>query len=111
MATARAHNDAERVVANLRDGFAVSLMPDGAGAFLAAVTESQREMLSFLAMRLEKDSQIAREASECENWADLLELHSRWSQDMLRDYGAELSRMVAMSSTGASGPSRAKRQR
>jgi hypothetical protein len=111
MATARAHNDAARIVANFHDGSGLSLMPDGAGAFLTAVTESQREMLAFLAMRLAKDSQIAREASECENWADLLELHSRWSQEMLRDYGAELSRMLAMSPPEPSAASKAKRQR
>jgi hypothetical protein len=111
MATTRAHNDSDRVVAGLGDGFAGPLSPDGAGAVFGTVTESHREMLAFLAMRLAKDSQIVREAAECENWADLLQLHSRWSQEMFRDYGAELSKMVAMSAPAPSGTSNAKRQR
>ena len=63
---------------------------------LAAAAEGQREFLSFMAMRLEKDRNAIREVTSCQNWADVVHLQFDWMQEMLRDYGEQTSRMLAL---------------
>jgi hypothetical protein len=68
----------------------------GAENLVPAVAEAQREMMSFVAMRLEKDSDAARELAGCGTLADAAQIQFRWAQDMIRDYGTEMTKMVAL---------------
>ncbi len=65
-------------------------------ALLATAAEGQREALSFVAARLEKDSDAVREAAGCRNWTEALELQRRWLQEMITDYTAEATKMLSL---------------
>jgi hypothetical protein len=65
-------------------------------AMLAAAAEGQRELLSFMAMRLEKDRSAVRSIAACQNWADVVHIQFDWMQEMLRDYGTQTSRIMAL---------------
>jgi hypothetical protein len=68
----------------------------GADNVIPAVAEAQREVMNFVAMRLEKDSDTARELAACANMADVAQIQFRWAQDLIRDYGTEMTKMVAL---------------
>ena len=93
-------------VRGLMDQRAISesgrVMADGMRAWLATATECQREMVDFISNRLAKDSGTVREMIGCRNPADAMEIHLRWAQEMMRDYGAEMSRMLAIYTRHAS---------
>jgi hypothetical protein len=74
------------------------MMP-GTDTLFATFASKQREMLDFVTMRLEKDSELIRELGACQNWADALTVHSRWVQETLRDYTAEASKLFAFSTS------------
>jgi hypothetical protein len=76
-------------------------------AWFAATTECQREMIGFVSMRLEKDAETTREMMACKNLADVVAIHSRWIEDTLRDYNAEMGKLMAIctkSVNGGTGP-------
>jgi hypothetical protein len=72
------------------------MMP-GTDTLFATFASKQREMLDFVTMRLEKDSELIRELGACRNWADALTVHSRWVQETIHDYTAEASKLFAFS--------------
>jgi hypothetical protein len=76
-------------------------------AWFAATTECQREMIGFVSMRLEKDAETTREMMACKNLADVVAIQSRWIEDTLRDYNAEMSKLMTIctkSVNGGAGP-------
>jgi hypothetical protein len=78
--------------------------PDASGQALAnavetwfaATTECQREMFSFVSMRLEKDGEATREMMACKNLVDVAAIQSRWVQETLRDYNNEVSKLMTI---------------
>ena len=44
-----------------------------------------------MSMRLEKDSEIAREILGCRNLADVAAIQSCWLEETLRDYNFEMT--------------------
>ena len=72
------------------------VMADGMQAWLATATECQREMVDFISKRMAKDSGTVREMIGCRNPTDAMDIHLRWAQEMMRDYGAEMSRILAI---------------
>ena len=61
-------------------GFALSsdnsqALAKAAETWFAATTECQREMISFVSMRLEKDGETTREMMGCKNLADVTAIH------------------------------------
>jgi Phasin protein len=80
----------------LTNGHSWQSMIPGAETLLATLANSQREMLDFASMRLEKDGDAIREVTACRNWTDALTVQSRWSQEMLRDYTAETTKLLAL---------------
>jgi Phasin protein len=68
----------------------------GMEAWFATVSECQREMVDFASNRLAKDSETTREMLDCKNPAEAMEIHSRWIQETIRDYGAEMTKMFAI---------------
>ena len=81
----------------LTNNAAGQFMMPGTDTLFATFASKQREMLDFVTMRLEKDSELIRELGACQNWADALTVHSRWVQETLRDYTAEASKLFAFS--------------
>jgi hypothetical protein len=78
-----------------------------AEAWFAATTECQREMMGFISMRIEKDSKTAREMMGCKNLADVTGMQSRWIEESLRDYNAEITKLMTIcteSVNGGAGP-------
>ncbi|MBF9196932.1 phasin family protein [Microvirga terrestris] len=77
-------------------------------AWLTATAECQREMMSFMSMRLEKDGETTREMMACRNLADWTSIHSRWIQETLRDYSAETTKLMTIctKSVNSAGPTR-----
>jgi hypothetical protein len=78
-----------------------------AEAWFAATTECQREMMGFISMRLEKDSETVREMMGCKNLADVTAMQSRWVEETLRDYNAEITKLMTIctkSVNGGAGP-------
>ena len=82
-------------------GYAVSrdsgrAMANAAETWFTAAAECQREMISFVSMRLEKDADTTREMMGCRNPADMTAIQSRWVEDTLRDYNAEMSKLMTI---------------
>jgi hypothetical protein len=64
--------------------------------WFAAATECQREMMSFVSMRLEKDAETTREVMGCKNLADATAVQSRWMEETLRDYNSEIGKLMTI---------------
>ena len=82
-------------------------LANAAETWFAAAAECQREMISFVSMRLEKDADTTREMMGCKNLADATAIQSRWVEDTLRDYNAEMSKLMTIltkSINGVAGP-------
>jgi hypothetical protein len=76
-------------------------------AWFAATAECQREMISFVSMWLEKDSEATREMTACKNLADVTAIQSRWMEETLRDYSSEMGKLMTIctkSGNGGAGP-------
>ena len=87
----------------LRSGAGYALSGDSGRAlanatetWFAASTECQREMMSFVSMRLEKDAETTREMMGCRNLADATAIQSRWMEETLRDYNAEMGKLMTI---------------
>jgi Phasin protein len=83
----------------LANGHLGQLMLPGAEAFFAAMAASQREMLDFVSRRAEKNGEVLRELTACQNWTDALSVQSRWMQEMMQDCTAETTKLLALSTT------------
>jgi hypothetical protein len=82
-------------------------LANAAQSWFAAAAEYQREMMSFVSMRLEKDAETTREMMGCRNPADMTAIQSRWVEDTLRDYNAEMGKLMTIctkSINGVAGP-------
>jgi hypothetical protein len=83
-------------------------LANAAEMWLAAAAECQREMIGFVSMRLGKDGEAAREMLACKNPTDATAIQTRWIEETLRDYGSEMTKLMAlctkaMNSRGQSG--------
>jgi hypothetical protein len=97
----------------LRSGAGFALSGDSGRAlanatetWFAAATECQREMMSFVSKRLEKDAETTREMIGCRNVADVTAIQSRWIEDTLRDYNSEMSKLMTICTKSANGGGR-----
>jgi hypothetical protein len=77
-----------------------------AESWFAAATESQREMMGFVSKRLEKDSEAIREMMACRNPADVMAIQSRWIEETLRDYNAEMIKVTTIYTKSLNGGGR-----
>jgi hypothetical protein len=91
MTAARSHKTGERTY-----GEASDYVPQTGIMGAEAVAEAQREIMSFVAHRLEKDSDAFRDFGQCTTMADAVQVQVRWAQETMRDYGAEMTKLVAM---------------
>ena len=73
----------------------------GAETWWSTLAECQREMGRFISDRLSKDGDAIRETLTCQNWTDVLEVQSKWVDETLRDYNAEMSRLSGLYAKGA----------
>jgi hypothetical protein len=64
--------------------------------WFAATAECQREMMSFMSMRVEKDGETAREILGCRNLADATAIQSRWLEETVRDYNSEMTKLMTI---------------
>ncbi|MBB3018761.1 hypothetical protein FHR70_001815 [Microvirga lupini] len=94
----------------LRSGalFAVSgdsgrAIANAAETWFAAAAECQRDMMSFVSMRLEKDAETSREMMGCRSVADVTAIQSRWMEETLRDYNSEMTKLMTICSRSVSG--------
>jgi hypothetical protein len=97
----------------LRSGAVFALSGDSGRAmtnatetWLAAATECQREMMSFVSMRLEKDAETTRDMIGCGNLADATVIQSRWIDETLRDYNSEMARLMTICTKSVNGGGR-----
>ena len=68
----------------------------GMETWWSAAGECQREMADFMSLRSEKDSKFFREALACKNPTEVLSVQSHWIEETLRDYSAEMTKMIAI---------------
>lgn len=99
----------------LRSGAVYAGSDDGARAlahasetWFAAATDCQREMMSFVSMRLEKDAETTREMMDCKNVADATAIQSRWMEETLRDYNSEIGKLMTIFTKSLNGNGRAR---
>lgn len=86
-----------------RSGRQISPLNDGSRAltnateqWAATAAECHREMIGFVAMRLEKDSETSRKIMACRNFADMTAIQSQWLEETLRDYSSEMARLMTI---------------
>ena len=89
-----------RLAGTSHGGTSLPALP-GAETLLATAAQSQRETMEFVVMRLEKDRETFEEARACRSFTDALALQSRWMQEMVRDYTAQTSKMLAVYTAAA----------
>jgi len=83
-------------IPDIRDYMQNQNVAAGAETFAATMDESRREIMGFIAKRLEKNSEAVREAIDCAHWGDAVQVQSRWAREMIEDYGAEMGRLLAV---------------
>jgi hypothetical protein len=66
-----------------------------ADRLFATFVRSQRELLDFVAMRMEKEGEVIRELAACRTWAGALAVQSQWVQETIRDCAAEATKRLA----------------
>jgi hypothetical protein len=71
-------------------------MLPGTQTWWSSVSEFQSEMFDFMSHRFTKDSAALHQLSECRNWEEVAGLHSRWLQDLSKDYSAEATKVMAI---------------
>jgi hypothetical protein len=74
--------------------------------WFAAAGEGQREMMSFVSKRLEKDGETVREMLGSRNLADAMAIQSRWIEETLRDYNSEMTKLMTIYTKSANGRGR-----
>ena len=75
--------------------------------WFAAATECQREMMSFMSMRLDKDARTTRDMMGCRNLADATGIQSHWIEETLRDYNSEMVKLMTICTKSVNGGGRA----
>jgi hypothetical protein len=53
-------------------------------------------MFDFMSHRFAKDSAALQQVGQCRNWEDVSGLHSKWLQDLSKDYSAEATKITAI---------------
>ena len=94
-------------------GFAVlgdsgRTLANAAETWFATSAECQREMMSFVFMRLEKDSDTFREIMGSRNLADMSAIQSGWLEETLRDYNSEMAKLMTIYTKSANAAVRAR---
>jgi hypothetical protein len=89
-------------------GYAVSgdsgrALANATETWFAAAAECQREMMSFVSMRLQKDAEATREMMGCRNPADAAAIQSRWVEETLRDYNSEMGKLMTICTKSVNG--------
>ncbi|MBQ0822885.1 phasin family protein [Microvirga sp. HBU67558] len=94
----------------LRSGAVFSMSGDSGRAlanaaetWFTAAAECQREMMSFVSMRLEKDAETTREMMGCRNPADVTAIQSRWMEETLHDYNSEMTKLMTICTRSVNG--------
>jgi hypothetical protein len=94
----------------LRSGAGYALSGEGSRAlanatetWFAAATECQREMMTFVSMRLQKDAETTREMMGCRNLVDATAIQSQWVEETLRDYNSEMGKLMSICTKSANG--------
>ena len=100
MSTQRNSATVERLT-SYRDEFGTGALMAGTESWWSTLAECQREMGRFISDRLSKDGEAIRETLTCQNWTDVLDVQSRWVDETLRDYNAEMSRLTGLYAKGA----------
>jgi Phasin protein len=89
-------------------GFALSrdnsqALAEATETWFAATAECQREMMSFMSMRIEKDGETAREVLGCRNLDDVTAIQSRWLEETIRDYNSEMTKLMGIYTKSVNG--------
>ncbi len=92
----------ESVVASLRPELPSRVLLNGTGAWWSTMAEYQREMAQFVSDRLAKDGEAIKETLKCRNWADALAIQTKWFDETVRDYNAEVSKLTDLYTKTAS---------
>jgi hypothetical protein len=71
-------------------------LTNAAETWFTAATECHHEMIGFVSMRLEKDSETFREMLACKNPTDVTAIQSRWMEGTLRDYNSEMTKLMTI---------------
>ncbi|WP_201835498.1 phasin family protein [Microvirga zambiensis] len=78
-------------------------LANAAETWLSATAECHREMMGFMSMRLDKSAQTLRDVLDCKSPADISAVQSRWMEETLRDYNAEMAKLMAIYTSSANG--------
>ncbi len=83
-----------RDIGTLNDGSRA--LASAAEQWVATTTECHREMIGFVAMRLEKDTETTREIMGCKNFAEMAAIQSQWLEETMRDYNSEMTKLMTI---------------
>ncbi len=93
----------DNTVTNLRAELPNRALLDGAQTWWSTVAECQQEVAHFVSERLAKDGEAIKETLSSRNWSDALAVQARWVDETIRDYNAEIAKLVVFySKTAAS---------
>lgn len=86
-------------------GSSPAALAEGIQSWLAVSREYQREMMDFVSRRLAKDGDTMREILATRNLADAAAVQSRWVEETLRDYSAQMAKVMAIYTKAGGGRS------
>ncbi len=92
----------ESVAASLRPEVPSKVLLNGTGTWWSTMAECQREMAQFVSDRLAKDGEAIKETLKCRIWADALAVQTKWFDETVRDYNAEVRKLTDLYTKSAS---------
>ena len=102
MSNHRSAASMESVVTRLHPELPSKSLLGGAEAWWSTVAEGQREMARFASDRLAKDGEAIKEMLTCRNWTDALAIQTKWMDQTVRDYNAEVTKLTSLYTKAAS---------
>ena len=72
------------------------VVADSIEAWLTTARDCQRELTEFVSSRLAKDTTTMRELLNCKNPGEAVALQTRWVQETMQDYSAEMSKVLTI---------------
>jgi hypothetical protein len=84
------------------DAFPSEALVAEAKAWWSTVAECQHELGRFVSDRLAKDGESLRQSLTCRDWMDALNVQVRWTEETLRDYGRQMSKLTELCAAASS---------
>jgi len=93
-----------------RTGLDPKALMTGAETWWSTMAEYQQEVARFMSDRLAKGGDAIRQTLSCRSWTEALDVQSKWADETLRDYNAQMSKLSGLYARSAASTVREERR-